>query len=666
MHVARAAATATALDPSLQTLLGGHTATSETKELQGSSPKRPRDDDVDGDSNAGCIMSKNVIGASSDGGNGEDGPFFGGGKRQRSIVDLEAWGAAAEAATATGFTSDHVSWHFDEVNGGGKSPTARLTEHLELALGGSGRDDDSNSSAVPFRETEQRHDAEAGAGLAAITKSDLGLGAELSARLQVALQQCVAAGTLPDVDYPRPTVCRPSPKQRKMLAPDVEFTSPSPLAVAGVVRKRVVMVAGSGGSVTNGSNGGHENEETCSRSDGAVQWSPRNEEKDALPAITPEGAGQLLLGKLQLPEGIVGAHIAKGHLNFRTMSSSPSPSPHNDQCRLQQSVAAEGDGTAAPLSIAPRVGQPPSPSHPMPVSIPHAMPRNFELIMVPSSDPTLLATEFDLYKRYQVLHHGDDPATVTTSSFRRFLCDSPLMPAPASSYPPGCAPPSGFGSFHQQYWVDGRLVAVGVVDVLPSCLSSKYLFWEPELAPLSLGKLASLQEISWVKEASATCASLKYYYLGFYLHSCHRMRYKADFAPSDLLCPVRQCWVPIDRVRHVLASDAHPPALADVPGVLEGLEDDEYVVSIGDHVLGRHQGQGAAACLSRTTVEGNEEVGHVRLFISGGAGRGQMITFSALCTVGVLSEDMTTRMTKRLERWMALTGPAWRDMVYHL
>ncbi len=25
----------------------------------------------------------------------------------------------------------------------------------------------------------------------------------------------------------------------------------------------------------------------------------------------------------------------------------------------------------------------------------------------------------------------------------------------------------GYGSFHQQYWLDGRLVAVGVVDILP-------------------------------------------------------------------------------------------------------------------------------------------------------------------------------------------------------
>jgi hypothetical protein len=28
-------------------------------------------------------------------------------------------------------------------------------------------------------------------------------------------------------------------------------------------------------------------------------------------------------------------------------------------------------------------------------------------------------------------------------------------------------PSCGYGSFHQQYWLDGKLVAVGVVDVLP-------------------------------------------------------------------------------------------------------------------------------------------------------------------------------------------------------
>ena len=31
----------------------------------------------------------------------------------------------------------------------------------------------------------------------------------------------------------------------------------------------------------------------------------------------------------------------------------------------------------------------------------------------------------------------------------------------------GITPSCGYGSFHQQYWLDGKLIAVGVVDVLP-------------------------------------------------------------------------------------------------------------------------------------------------------------------------------------------------------
>ena len=85
------------------------------------------------------------------------------------------------------------------------------------------------------------------------------------------------------------------------------------------------------------------------------------------------------------------------------------------------------------------------------------------------------------------------------------------------------APPRGFGSFHHQYRVDGRLVAVGVVDVLPKCLSSKYFFWEPSFAWASLGKLGALREIEWVAEAGKECLSLQYYYLGYYIHNCAKV-----------------------------------------------------------------------------------------------------------------------------------------------
>ena len=66
---------------------------------------------------------------------------------------------------------------------------------------------------------------------------------------------------------------------------------------------------------------------------------------------------------------------------------------------------------------------------------------------------------------------------------------------------------------HGVAWLAGELVAVGVVDVLPRCLSSAYLFWDPDWASLGLGKLTALKEIAWVQAASARCPALQWYHM---------------------------------------------------------------------------------------------------------------------------------------------------------
>lgn len=35
------------------------------------------------------------------------------------------------------------------------------------------------------------------------------------------------------------------------------------------------------------------------------------------------------------------------------------------------------------------------------------------------------------------------------------------------------------GAYHRQYLIDGRIVAVGVIDILPNCISSVYLYYDP-------------------------------------------------------------------------------------------------------------------------------------------------------------------------------------------
>lgn len=108
------------------------------------------------------------------------------------------------------------------------------------------------------------------------------------------------------------------------------------------------------------------------------------------------------------------------------------------------------------------------------------------------------------------------------------------------------APPQGFGSFHHQYYLDGVLIAVGVIDVLPECVSSVYFYYDPDYSFLSLGTYASLREIALVRELSKFSPRLTNYYLGFYIPSCPKMRYKANVKPSFLLCPEVFTWHELD------------------------------------------------------------------------------------------------------------------------
>ena len=65
---------------------------------------------------------------------------------------------------------------------------------------------------------------------------------------------------------------------------------------------------------------------------------------------------------------------------------------------------------------------------------------------------------------------------------------------------------------------------VGVIDVLTSCISSKYLFYDPAFAQLSPGNISALYEIAITQRKAKRDPALHYYYMGFYIHSCDKMR----------------------------------------------------------------------------------------------------------------------------------------------
>ncbi|EDV98299.1 GH22745 [Drosophila grimshawi] len=228
-----------------------------------------------------------------------------------------------------------------------------------------------------------------------------------------------------------------------------------------------------------------------------------------------------------------------------------------------------------------------------------------KIVLVAASDTQRTCTDavHALYRKYQLVIHNDNPARLTLASMKRFLVQSPLklrlvpvdgeefrrtLPQSYELYrkyqiaihndPPKHqeayqehlqhspmkhqisedGPEMGYGSFHQQYWLDDKLIAVGVIDILPGSVSSVYFFYDPDYSFLSLGTYGSLREIDLVQKIAARVPALKFYYMGFYIHSCPKMRYKGKLDASYLLCPETYVWLPLtDDIRSKLDANKY-------------------------------------------------------------------------------------------------------------
>ena len=272
--------------------------------------------------------------------------------------------------------------------------------------------------------------------------------------------------------------------------------------------------------------------------------------------------------------------------------------------------------------------------------------------MAPSA---FVQEEFELFCKYQASVHKDDDSD--KEGYTRFLVETPLgydrVPAGAegSEKPPPplvpCEVPelTTYGSFHQQYRVDGKLVAVGVVDIMQACLSSKYFIWDPDYAFLELGKVSSLAEIDFVAKASARHRDLRYYYQGFYIHTCPKVSYKADYKPAELLCPTSLEWVTFD--------DDLRARMAEAGGRMLSLR-------------GQGDGEGGAGLFlkeGRTAEELAEtmtDLGKLKCLL-----HGKLFLLEDL--VQVIPSDFKNMLLAQTARWMASCGVEMaEEMVYQL
>ncbi|VEN52610.1 unnamed protein product [Callosobruchus maculatus] len=176
-----------------------------------------------------------------------------------------------------------------------------------------------------------------------------------------------------------------------------------------------------------------------------------------------------------------------------------------------------------------------------------------------------------LYQKYQMYVHNDPIEECEEDNFYRFLVESPLKPENVPEGP-------GYGSFHQQYWIDGKLIAVGVIDILPRCVSSVYFFYDPDYRSLTLGTYGALREVYFTRSLQKTLPELNSYYMGFYIHSCQKMRYKGRLTPSYLLCPETYQWFPIEKCIKLLDRSKYARLAENIDAVDENLPNERDVM----------------------------------------------------------------------------------------
>ncbi|KAL2219514.1 Arginyl-tRNA-protein transferase [Thermoascus aurantiacus ATCC 26904] len=157
----------------------------------------------------------------------------------------------------------------------------------------------------------------------------------------------------------------------------------------------------------------------------------------------------------------------------------------------------------------------------------------FEVI---TDTDSISQAKYELFLKYQTTVHKEPAEKWKNNDFKRFLCSGLKRYTVKEG-----DKEKRLGSWHQCYRLDGKLIAVAVLDLLPHGVSSVYVYYDPDYSAFEFGKLSALREIAFALEEA-----YQYYYMGFYIHSCPKMRYKAAYRPQYVLDPESMTWDPLE------------------------------------------------------------------------------------------------------------------------
>lgn len=161
---------------------------------------------------------------------------------------------------------------------------------------------------------------------------------------------------------------------------------------------------------------------------------------------------------------------------------------------------------------------------------------------------------FEIYQKYQDIIHNEKEKS--SDGYARFLCRNPLFDPINQQDAERIVTndkqldqerelkdegvwPEYLGGYHILHKLDGHIFAVSVVDYTPTTLSSVYLFYDPAYEFLSPGVFGAIREIEYVQRIQEVFSpEFRNYYMGLYFQDCQKSVYKANYRPSQVLCPV--------------------------------------------------------------------------------------------------------------------------------
>jgi arginine-tRNA-protein transferase len=134
--------------------------------------------------------------------------------------------------------------------------------------------------------------------------------------------------------------------------------------------------------------------------------------------------------------------------------------------------------------------------------------RRGEAIIMDTVRPAATDEAWQVYKRHSAGQFGRD---VNRADFETTFFH-PAVPA-----------------IQTEYRLDGRLIALGFLDIADEGMSSVYFAFDPGWAEYSTGILSVFRESELVRAGGG-----RWYYLGYWVPGCASMDYKARYLPHQL------------------------------------------------------------------------------------------------------------------------------------